>query len=220
MAKTTIIFIALFIISSTAGIVNHISYRSSLKSWKQAVANRDQKLSECQQQVASKSTTEPTKCPTIPAQIASEPTVIKHDQAVETDTLQIDRELAINIEAALDRLVAATTSGVNQARYSILLEDLTLAIQQKQIPLAHPAYKAAINESINCFYQAGKLWTGCLQKYEPCRDITGWAIRTYNMPFKDTDGVSIFTAELHMKDTLSFLWNIASQRLADAKAMQ
>lgn len=53
MAKTTIIFIALFIISTTAGIVNHISYRSSLKSWKQAVANRDTTVANLNAQVAT-----------------------------------------------------------------------------------------------------------------------------------------------------------------------
>ncbi|GAK50701.1 hypothetical protein U14_01934 [Candidatus Moduliflexus flocculans] len=53
MAKTTIIFIALFILSTTAGIVNHLSYRSSLKSWKQAVASRDNTVANLNTQVAT-----------------------------------------------------------------------------------------------------------------------------------------------------------------------
>lgn len=200
-----------------------LSCKQDLTAWKDALAERDKIIIDLREQntaLRAERDKLAKSCAPAPTHAAA-PTPLPEPPAepAQENQLTKDRDLAVNIEAALDRLVAATSSGVNQLRYSVLLEDLALAIQQKRIPLAHPAYKAAINESIICFQQAGKLWTGCLQKYEPCRDITGWAIQTYHMPFKDKS-VSIFTSEIYMNDTLSYLWGVAAQKLETARSLQ
>ena len=200
-----------------------LSCKQDLTAWKDALAERDKIIIELREQNAALRAERDKlaqACAPAPTRAAA-PTPLPEPPAepAQAGQLEQDRAAAADVDTALARLVAATTGGVTYDRYQQLTEDLNFALQQMRSPIAHAAYRTAMNESIKCFQQAGKLWTGCLQKYEPCRDITGWAIQTYNMPFKDKS-VSIFTSEIYMNDTLSYLWGVGAQKLENARSLQ
>lgn len=205
MAKTTVIFIALFIISTTAGIVNHISYRSSLKSWKQAVANRDQKLSECQQQVTSKPTPEPTPQPTQTPYIADDP----------TPAPQLTKETAdlSGIMQALAQLEAATQSGVNYGTYGVLVTNAVLEVNNIRGKVSNRQVGALIGEIVWCYQSAKDLWIAAIdEKYQECGNVTSTVIQKYPQFTAFKKNATNLDTQIQYKKTLQFLWDVANER--------
>jgi hypothetical protein len=194
-------------------------WQKSLTGWQQAVTERDAQIADLTAKLSE--ATRPTPTPE-PVAIP-DPTVTP---ALKINTIAEDKAVIADWLAALDAVNAATTSGVQFARYLQLMEAVTLARTRLPNPLSVESQTLldALNEANWCLVQAGALWSAYNQDNDAdCGAITKAVIAKFPKEYrwKSNLPASRFNddASRYAMDTTKILWGIADKRLRTIRAL-